>query len=158
MYIHIFIIFFLFFQFPSQFIFTVAAALDVKSLQDGEGVSKRERDRERGKRHSRRAEAQEDAAAIVDQATHSAPNGRHLGACGRQIGVCVCVGMCVFVDRERDVPQERGGPVKHSRCATLDHAMKSDTLSARVQSESRANLLNARVALVVVVVVGYRIP
>lgn len=70
--------------------------------------------------------------------------------------------MCV--DRERGVPHERvgggGGPVKHSRCATLDHAMKSDTLSARVQSESRANLLNARVALIVValaLVVGYRI-
>jgi len=44
------------------------------------------------------------------------------------------------------------GGGKHSQCATLNHAMKSDTLSARVQDESRANLLNVIVEDVVAVI------
>lgn len=115
-------------------------------------------------RDSRRAKpAQEDAAAIVDQATHIANRMGVVRGHGGGKLVCVCVQ--IEKGRGKRVGCRGRRTVKHSRCATLDHAMKSDTLSARVQSESRANLLNARVALLLllallVVVVdghGYRI-
>lgn len=47
---------------------------------------------------------------------------------------------------------ERGSwGVKHSRSATHNYAMKSDTLSARVRTETEANLLNALLVVVALV-------